>query len=37
MSFENGFAFTPAQFEVVLGVLTLTAAAGWPPDGGCRG
>ncbi len=26
MSFENAFSFTPAQYEVVLGVFTLTAA-----------
>lgn len=26
MSFENEFAYTPAQFEVVLGVFTLVAA-----------
>jgi len=26
MSFENGFSFTPTQFELVLGVFTLTAA-----------
>ncbi len=26
MSFENGFTYSPTQFEVVLGVFTLTAA-----------